>query len=157
MSVPGNNMFGNTAYGYGAVPQFPNFGYQPPQMDGGIFGGAGAQYLNSDLTMAPAQNLGNAANGWFQNNQSLVQGIGQGLGAFGSLANLYGMFKNLGFQKKAFKFAQEGTKRNFNASAKAFNNAVDDQLTHRTAMAQLNNRTVPETGVFDQRKIAQWI
>jgi hypothetical protein len=83
-------------------------------------------------------------------------GIGQGLTAFSSLANLYGMFKNLSFQKKAFRFAQEGTKRNFNANAQAFNNEIDDQYTNRAAMAKANNWAVPDSGIFSQRKIAQW-
>jgi hypothetical protein len=152
MNMPVNQWGGMD---YSQPFEIPGFGYQQPSMDGGIFGGAGANYLGSGVA-SPVTNAGTGLNGWFQNNQSMVQGIGQGLGAFTSLANLYGMFKNLSFQKKAFKFAQEGTKRNFNASAKAFNNEIDDQLTHRTAMANLNNRAAPDTGIFSQRKIAEW-
>jgi len=85
-----------------------------------------------------------------------MEAVGQGLGAFTSLANLYGMFKNLSFQKKAFKFAQEGTKKNFNANAQAFNNAVDDQYTNRSAMASYNGWAAPDSGIFDKRKIAAW-
>jgi hypothetical protein len=53
--------------------------------------------------------------------------VSQGLGGLTSLAQLYGMFQNLGFQKKAFRFAQQGTKRNFNAEATAYNNQLDRQ------------------------------
>jgi hypothetical protein len=59
-----------------------------------------------------------------------MQTFGQAAGAFTSLAQIYGMFKSLGLQKKAFKFAQEGTKRNFNAQATAYNEQV---ARHETA------------------------
>jgi hypothetical protein len=57
-------------------------------------------------------------------NPETFGAVGQGLQGLTSLAQIYGMFKNLGLQKKAFKFAQEGTKRNFNAQATGFNNQV---------------------------------
>jgi hypothetical protein len=64
-----------------------------------------------------------------------MQGITQGLGAFTSLAQIYGMFQNLGLQKRAFKFAREGTKRNFNAQATAYNESVASKETARQASA----------------------
>ena len=66
------------------------------------------------------------------------QGITQGLGGLTSLAQIYGMFQNLGLQKKAFKFAREGTKRNFNASATGFNNEVQRREGAAQAYAQQN-------------------
>lgn len=68
----------------------------------------------------------------------LGQGVTQGLGGLTSLAQIYGMFQNLGLQKKAFKFAQQGTKRNFNASATGFNNEVQRREGASAAYAQQN-------------------
>ena len=65
----------------------------------------------------------------------IFQNVMQGAGALGTLAQIYGMFQNLGLQKKAFKFAQEGTKRNFNAQATAFNENVASKETARHAYA----------------------
>jgi hypothetical protein len=70
----------------------------------------------------------------------MFQNISQGVGAFSALAQLYGMFQSLGLQKKAFKFAQEGTKRNFNANATAFNNAVASKETARHAYADASGQ-----------------
>jgi hypothetical protein len=67
--------------------------------------------------------------------------VSEGLGMATSLANIYGMFQSLGLQKKAFKFAQEGTKRNFNAQATGFNNAVEDRRVNREAYAAANPNT----------------
>ena len=85
-----------------------------------------------------------------------MQGITQGLGAFTSLANLYGMFKNLSFQKKAFKFAQEGTKRNFNAQATGFNNQVDQSQGARHASALANNRSLDTLSQYAPQKVGLW-
>lgn len=57
-------------------------------------------------------------------NPETFGAVGQGIGGLTSLAQIYGMFQSMGLQKKAFKFGQEGTKRNFNASATGFNNEV---------------------------------
>lgn len=72
------------------------------------------------------------------NAPGMFQNITQGLGAFTALAQLYGMFQNLGLQKKAFKFGQEGTKRNFNAQATAYNESVASKETARQAHAANN-------------------
>ena len=85
-----------------------------------------------------------------------MQGITQGLGAVTSLANLYGMFKNLSFQKKAFKFAQEGTKRNFNAQATGFNNQVDQSQGARHASALANNRSLDTLSQYAPQKVGLW-
>jgi hypothetical protein len=85
-----------------------------PGMDYGSLG----LYGNAGL---PGQNLvAQQDTNW----PGILGGISQGLGGLTSLAQIYGMFQNLGLQKKAFKFAQEGTKRNFNASATGFNNEI---------------------------------
>jgi hypothetical protein len=65
----------------------------------------------------------------------LMGNVGKGIGGLTSLAQLYGMFQNLGLQKKAFKFAQEGTKRNFNAQATGYNNQV---IGRENAMSAYN-------------------
>ena len=69
---------------------------------------------------------------WGMNPESFQMGS-QVLGGLTSLAQIYGMFQSLGLQKKAFKFAQEGTKRNFNAQATAYNDAVASKETARRA------------------------
>lgn len=74
---------------------------------------------------------------WGMNPESMGM-IGQGLGGLTSLAQIYGMFQNLGMQKKAFKFAREGTKRNFNASATAFNNSITQRENANTAYQAAN-------------------
>lgn len=86
----------------------------------------------------------------------ILQNISQGLGAFTSLAQVYGMFQNLGLQKKAFKFAQTGTKNNFNAQATAFNNAVDDQHAARSAYAAANNGSYDSMQDYGSRKVDKW-
>ena len=87
---------------------------------------------------------------------SMFQGIGQGLGAFTSLANIYGMFKSLGLQQDAFKFAQKGTKKNFNASATGFNNQVDKYNTAREASASYNGRDLNSLSKYAPKKIDRW-
>lgn len=96
----------------------------------GILPGVGGSYLDSMANYGnpTAQAPNPLGPGMFQN-------ISQGLGAFTSLAQIYGMFQNLGLQKKAFKFAQEGTKRNFNAQATAYNESVASKETARQASA----------------------
>lgn len=116
---------------YGVQPsQGPgSYNYQPtaPLTSFGLTG-SGSQYIDSmaqyglpqqPTNLAPQTNWG----GIFQN-------VWQGAQAFTSLASIYGMLQNLGLQKKAFKFAQEGTKRNFNAQAVAFN---ENQASKETA------------------------
>jgi len=88
---------------------------------------------------------------------SMLQGISQGLGAFTSLAQIYGMFQNLGLQKKAFKFAREGTKRNFNAQATAFNEASASKETARRAYAEANGQDYNSMYAYGTgKKIENW-
>jgi len=102
---------------------------------GGAFNGTGGQFLE----MGRYQNGNHSTTPWGDMGIAGKLGVvGQGIGAFTSLANLYGMFKNLGFQKKAFKFAQEGTKRNFNANATGFNNSVIQRENANAAYAAAN-------------------
>lgn len=126
-------------------------------------GGGTAQIANGQLNMSGGLNSGifgnnSGLNNWFQNNQSTMQGIGQGLGAFTSLAQLYGMFKNLGFQKKAFKFAQEGTKRNFNAQAQGFNNEVENRHDAERTYAQSQGNDFESLASYSgRRSVKEWI
>jgi hypothetical protein len=88
---------------------------------------------------------------------NMFQGISQGLGAFTSLAQIYGMFQSLGLQKKAFKFAQEGTKRNFNAQATAYNEAVASKETARHAYADANNQDYGSMYAYGTgQKVEKW-
>lgn len=88
---------------------------------------------------------------------NMFQGISQGLGAFTSLAQIYGMFQSLGLQKKAFKFAQEGTKRNFNAQATAYNEAVASKETARHAAAARNNQDYNSMYAYGTgQKVDKW-
>lgn len=79
------------------------------------------------------------------------------LGGLTGLAQLYGMFQNLGMQKKAFKFAREGTKRNFNAQATAYNEAVASKETARRAYASQNNQDYSSMyGYGTGQKVEKW-
>jgi len=112
-----------------------NSGYTDPVGSGGL-PGSGAQYLNSLANYGgPAVDANQGILG-----PELFQNISQGVGAFTSLAQIYGMFQSLGLQKKAFKFAQEGTKRNFNAQATAYNETIASKETARRAYATANGQ-----------------
>lgn len=124
-------------YGYQPLQGPGSFNYQTPtnmvdanQAFSGILPGVGGQYLDSMSQYGSPV----AQQGWGF-NQGTFQNVMQGAGALGTLAQIYGMFQNLGLQKKAFKFAQEGTKRNFNAQATAFNENVASKETARHAYA----------------------
>ena len=135
--------------------------YQPinpfntdPVGSGGL-GGTGAQYLQS---MAQYGNPAAAGGGfqWGFNPESFQMGS-QLLGGLTSLASLYGMFQNLGLQKKAFKFAQEGTKRNFNAQATAYNEAVASKETARRASAATNGQDYGSLYAYGTgQKVEKW-
>jgi hypothetical protein len=60
---------------------------------------------------------------WNQNGTAITEGIG----AFGSLAEMYMGFKAMSLAKKDFKLAKKNTRLNYNANATAFNNAVDSK------------------------------
>lgn len=121
-----------------------SFNYQPPtnlvaanQAYSGILPGIGGSYLDS---LGQYGNPGIVAPTGQFDTAGLFQNITQGLGGLTAIAQLYGMFQSLGLQKKAFKFAQEGTKRNFNAQATAYNDAVASKETARHAYASANNQ-----------------
>jgi len=86
-----------------------------------------------------------------------MQNFSQGVGAFTSLAQIYGMFQSLGLQKKAFKFAQEGTKRNFNAQATAYNDAVASKETARRASTADRGQDYSSLYAYGTgEKVAKW-
>lgn len=131
-------------------------GNQPISNTNQIPGFDAQQYYAMGNYGNPAQ-TGTGGFDWGMNPQSF-QAIGQGLGAFQSLASIYGMFQNLGLQKKAFKFAQEGTKRNFNAQATAFNEESASQETARRAYASANNQDYNSMYAYGTgQKIDKWI
>lgn len=91
------------------------------------------------------------------NMPSMMQNFSQGVGAFTSLAQIYGMFQSLGLQKKAFKFAQEGTKRNFNAQATAYNDAVASKETARRASTADRGQDYNSLYAYGTgEKVAKW-
>lgn len=123
--------------------------YQVPGT-GSALPGAGASYLSS-MANYGTPNTGSIL------GPDLFQNISQGLGAFTSLAQIYGMFQNLGLQKKAFKFAREGTKRNFNAQATAYNEAVASKETARRAYAAANGQNYDSMYSYGTgQKIEKW-
>lgn len=104
----------------------------------------------------PTGYINNLNAGNFDFSQTM-QNVSQGLGAFTSLAQIYGMFQNLGLQKKAFRFAQEGTKRNFNAQATAFNEAQASKETARQAYAAANGQDYNSLyGYGTGKKVEKW-
>lgn len=113
----------------GGQPQNSNFA---PDVWGGVPFQPGQGGVNSIAS------YGQAGQGTGFDWAGLGQGVSQGLGGLTSLAQIYGMFQNLGLQKKAFKFAQEGTKRNFNASATGFNNEIQRRQGAEAAYAAQN-------------------
>jgi hypothetical protein len=84
---------------------------------------------------ANSLNYGNPTPNTQFDYQGLFGNISEGMNAFSSIVNLYGMFKQLGMQTDAFKFAQEGTKKNFNAGVTAYNENVSSKETSRRAIA----------------------
>ena len=131
-----------------SLPGIPGFGTDFSTI--GQFGqpdGIGGIQPAQDLATTPWKQLG---------AYEKLGVITQGLGAFTSLANLYGMFKNQKLQKKAFAFSQEGTKRNFNASATGFNNQVDQYQGARQASALANNRSLDTLGQYAPQKVSLW-
>lgn len=145
-------------YGFQPTQGPGSFSYQPvnpfisdPVGSGGL-PGSGAQYLgmnNYGSNLVP--NTGGT------NYSGIFQNISDGLGAFTSLAQIYGMFQSLGLQKKAFKFAQEGTKRNFNAQATAYNEAVASKETARRAYAGANNQDYNSMYAYGTgQKVEKW-
>lgn len=88
-------------------------------------------------------------------NSDMFDKIGQGLGGLSSLAQIYGMFQSLGLQKKAFRFAQEGTKRNFNASATGFNNEIVRRERLATAQ-QASNPSSDYSNLASYGKVDKW-
>ena len=125
--------------------------YQQPL--GGVLPGVGASYLDS-MASYGTPNVGQTASIF---GPDLFQNISQGLGAFTSLAQIYGMFQSLGLQKKAFKFAREGTKRNFNAQATAYNEAVASKETARRASAATNGQDYNSLYAYGTgQKIEKW-
>jgi hypothetical protein len=67
------------------------------------------------------------------------------------------MFQSLGLQKKAFKFAQEGTKRNFNAQATAFNETQASKETARRASASAQGQDYNSLyGFGTGQKVEKW-
>lgn len=69
------------------------------------------------------------------------QGFQNGLSAFGNLANIYAGFKSLGLAEDQLDFAKSSFNRNFEASAKAYNNELKDQWEARTAGAAARGRS----------------
>lgn len=127
--------------------------YLTPGASNGALPGVGSSYLDS-MANYGLPGGGDTA-GMF--GPGMFQGISQGLGAFTSLAQIYGMFQSLGLQKKAFKFAQEGTKRNFNAEATAYNEAVASKETARHASATANGQDYGSMYAYGTgQKVDKW-
>jgi len=141
-------------YSYQPLQGPGSINYGAPNASGGAVPNVGASYLDS-MANYGLPGGGAAAGSTF--GPELFQGISQGLGAFTSLAQIYGMFQSLGLQKKAFKFAQEGTKRNFNAEATAFNEAVASKETARHASAAVNGQDYNSLYAYGTgQKIDKW-
>lgn len=61
--------------------------------------------------------------------------FGKGLGAFSSLAEIYGGFKSLGLASDQFKFQKEAFNKNFGAQVKDYENTLKDRWAARNASA----------------------
>jgi len=72
--------------------------------------------------------------------------VGQGVSAFSTLAEIYAGFKGMKLAKDQFKFQKSAWNQNFNAQVKDYNNQLQDQYAHRSAMAAANNRSFDTGG-----------
>lgn len=105
---------------------------QPALLGSGIpfaqqYGGYGAY-------PAQAQQAFDAANmsQWSQMPMAEKLGVvGQGLGAFSTLAQIYSGFKALKLQKDMFKFAKDSWNKNYNNQLKDYENELKDRWASR--------------------------
>lgn len=151
-TVPGSNLSPQSFYSYQPTQGTGATNYQSPVAP--AFG-TGMEYINSLAGIGGQPSPTGDFNFGF--NPESFQMVNSGLGALTALGQLYGMFQSLGLQKKAFKFAQEGTKRNFNAAATGFNNAVASKETARHAIASANNQDYGSLyGYGTGQKVSMW-
>jgi hypothetical protein len=143
----------------------PYFGLGPPPINNsGGFGtmqqyGSGipyrAEYGGFGTFPTQANAAYNAQNSGF-NTAGLLGNIGAGAQAFGTLAQLYGIFKSLSLQDKAFKFNKEGVKRDFNANAQLANNAMAAQHEATVASNAARGRPYASFANYNQKPISLW-
>ena len=143
----------------GSTPQ-SNYAFQPTAGPGALNyqpqGSPSANGYNSPFGATPGGPNPGGGFQWGMNPESFGM-VSQGIGAFTSLAQIYGMFQSLGLQKKAFKFAQEGTKRNFNAQATAYNDAVASKETARRASTADRGQDYSSLYAYGTgEKVAKW-
>ena len=69
------------------------------------------------------------------------QGFANGLGAFSTLASIYTGFKGLGLAKDQLNFQKSSFNKNFNASAKDYENKLKDKWNARNNAAAARGKT----------------
>lgn len=69
-----------------------------------------------------------------------MQGLNQGISAFSNLAGIYAGFKSLGLAKDQFKFAKSSFNKNFNASAQAYNNQLEERWEQKKNIYESRGR-----------------
>ena len=68
------------------------------------------------------------------------QGFANGVGAFSTLASIYTGFKGLGLAKDQLNFQKSSFNKNFNASAKSYENQLKDKWGARSRAAASRGR-----------------
>lgn len=69
-----------------------------------------------------------------------MQGLNQGISAFSNLAGIYAGFKSLGLAKDQFKFTKSSFNKNFNASAQAYNNQLEERWEQKKNIYESRGR-----------------
>lgn len=101
----------------------------------GTAGGNGSGRFDSLQSFGAGNISGNTTTDPFQfgMNPESVKMVGEGLGAFSSLANIYAGFKAMKLAKDQFKFQKNAFNKNFAASAKDYSNTLKDKWAARSA------------------------
>jgi hypothetical protein len=74
--------------------------------------------------------------------------IGEGVGAFSSLANIYAGFKALKLQKSQFKFQKQAWNKNYNNQVKDYENRLKDRWSARSNSASARGGSFASMGNY---------
>lgn len=135
----------------------------PPQNAGGmswLTGNNQNQNFNTPaMNYQPGQLIGMNFSGNGQNNPMTLQGYGSGmtdqlgmniptfqlgLGALGSLANIYGGFQANKLAKEQLSFTKDITNANLNNSIKSYNTALEDRARSRAVAENRDQSSADE-------------
>ncbi len=116
-----NDLFGLSDNTQGAVQSATGAGDTT-----GIFPALTQQQQPQDLFATPFSQMG---------AYGKIATVGQGLGAFSSLANIYAGFKAMKLQKQQFQFQKDAFNKNYNAQVKDYENTLKQRWAARSNSA----------------------